>query len=165
MLYNRKYFPNRFTESAVLLTLILFCSCGIFLFLVNQVPRINLLINRPQWEMSKPLAYRIELKEYTAHRGLCSWAILVQENDTIMTALLHTTQPKRICWLNPKNMNIEKVFDLAGSCASYGLIDCQLEFDPQFHFPNYILYPEVIIEVQNFAPCKQDLSDCRIAEE
>jgi uncharacterized Fe-S cluster protein YjdI len=111
--------------------------------------------------MFKPPTYRMDVVESTAHRGTCRWAIYVKDNAPVTFTLLATTHPEKICWLNPRDIDMEKIFALANSCASGGLIDCELEFDPQFHFPKYMLnYPDVIIEVENFVSCEQDLSVC-----
>ena len=143
----------------------LFCGCGVLLFLSNWTPEISLLINRWQWERSKPSAYYVEVIEHTAHKGSWHWAIYVQESQPTTFTLLKTTEPKGTSWLNPKEINLELIFDLAGRCARAGIVYCGLEFDPQFHFPTYMVdYPDVIVEVKHFIPCEQNLSNCQIGE-
>ena len=131
------------------------------IFGIVNLQTLRLAVNQKQWKASEPSAYYMRVVEGHSTGNSWNWAVYVQDSRPITVTVLENKRPQYTSSFDPAYMIVEQIFSLAESCAKRGVIDCGIEFDPEYHYPKWILsYETFIVEVEQFRPCRQSVADC-----
>jgi hypothetical protein len=138
------------------------CATGVWLIL--NYTHIELVTKQTQWHSSMPSAYYIELYESHSDGGQWRWAASIFEGKLLTATLLSINthgQSNLTSLFDGNKLTVERLFELAESCTSRGLLDCGLDFDSRFGYPKRLFsYELFIIEVDTFIPCNTVTIPC-----
>lgn len=156
--------PPSFRRHQWLTCIVLVLGCMVCAIIIgfNNYQRLELAIHRRAWESVRPPAYYMVVDENWVPKGSWLWAISVQGGRPTSVKLLKSFEvsPGRSGVSGPSVTTVERAFEFGQGCAR-SVLDCRLEFDPQYHFPRRVGYSDGYdIEVKQFAPCGASVDTC-----
>ncbi len=161
--------PSSLRPQKLLMSVVLGLACLVCAFVAwfNNSNRLDLAINEMAWESARPAAYYMVVDENWIPKGHWLWAVSVRGERTTGARLLESRQLSSN-WAVPSGptvATVEKAFELGQSCAG-DLLDCRLEFDPQYHYPRSVSYSDLfVVQVKAFILCGESTETCPSPEE
>ncbi len=143
-----KLWQNKVFLFAVLVFIIV--ASGLFVEL--YYPYIQLSANQKKWDMERPAAYFMKVRQRDSN-GWAHWKAIVSDGVVLKA--------------NTQVQTVDQIFSrLEKDCVPRGFMDCGITFDSQFHYPTKAdSYEMFYLEIEQFTPCDQDLEACFSAME
>lgn len=162
---NRQGSLHRSIISVIPASLIGIIAASCLVLIVVVTPSFQLAINQKLWQSSRLANYYMLVSETRSDGGLWRWEVFIQNSHPITITLLEAENSSLGSWLDSDHMTIEEIFRAANQFCSQrqrAILDCGLDFDPQFHYPKLIdSYEMIIIRVEKFTPCKSSSDSCK----